>query len=94
MKKYQPILIVSALAMLLSGCATERAKYHVFHDNSTNYRHAKITQPLSIPQGYSSSKFEQYYVVPNPQMASNLQPVNLLPPDLHPNKIPKKHSFW
>jgi uncharacterized lipoprotein len=88
------LILIPALALALAGCSSTRAKYHVFHDNSKHYRRAQTTQPLSIPSGYSSSKFQEYYVVPNPQTAANIKPVSLMPPDLNASKIPKNTHWW
>jgi len=93
--KYLNYTLITVMAvLLLSGCASTRAKYHVFHDNSKHYKKSKTTQPLAIPKGYSSTKFQQYYIVPNPSLSDNLKPVSLLPPDLNTKTIPAKAHWW
>jgi uncharacterized lipoprotein len=89
------LIIIGAVAGL-SACSWVPAKYDYVHNNRDNYKSATTTKPLVIPRGYSSSKFSEYYAVPNPQLAAKADApkVDLLPPDINVKEIPKQSSWF
>ncbi|OGT30946.1 MAG: hypothetical protein A3E87_08175 [Gammaproteobacteria bacterium RIFCSPHIGHO2_12_FULL_35_23] len=93
-KSIVKVLMVSSFASLIAACSSLPQKYQFVRNNSNDYRSAAVVPPLSLPPGYSSSKIEDYYVVPNPELARQATPVELLPPDLNSQNIPKEDHWW
>ncbi len=76
------ILCASLSLIALSACSRLPQKYQVIHNSTNDYQGAAALPPIVIPPGYSSSGFQERYVVPNPQLAKSIQPVSLMPPDM------------
>ncbi|WMS87445.1 outer membrane protein assembly factor BamC [Pleionea litopenaei] len=80
--KYLTIIALSSSAFL-SGCSWLYSENGLVHDSTNDYKKAKQTQPLKVPEGYSTDKIQNQYVVPN--VASGVRQVET--PELPPLQI-------
>jgi hypothetical protein len=94
MRKETKLILALLATATLIGCARLPQKYRPLRDNSNDYRQSLYTKPLTIPHGYSSSKFQDYYVVPNPGLGKAASKDGFLPPDLKRREIAYRQHWW
>lgn len=75
--RYLTGIIVVAASVALVGCG----KYHGQYGGKYYQQDAQAVPPIVVPHGINSPVTEQYFTVPNQQLAQAKPHMSMLPPD-------------